>query len=49
MMYAVEMPSCGMIFLQSFMKISAGFQAILWFCFNNLNNCKAGITDGEEL
>jgi hypothetical protein len=48
-MYAAEMPSRGRIFLPSFMKIGAGLQAILRFCFSNLNGCNVGITDGAEL
>jgi hypothetical protein len=35
-MYAVEMASCGMIYLPSFMKIAASVQAILRFCLRNL-------------
>jgi hypothetical protein len=31
MVHAVEMASCGMIYLPSFMKIAIGFQAILGF------------------
>jgi hypothetical protein len=30
-MYAVEMASCGMIYVPSFMKIGTGVQAILRF------------------
>jgi hypothetical protein len=48
MMYAVEMPSCAMKFLPSFMKIGTGVQAILRFCINNLNDCNVGITDRKE-
>jgi hypothetical protein len=48
-MYAIEMPSCGMIFLQSFTKIGTGIQAILRFCFSNLNGYNIGIIDGKEL
>jgi hypothetical protein len=59
MLYAVEMTpddmvftyqvSHGMIFIQSFMKICAGVQAILRFCFRNLRGCNVGITDGRDL
>jgi hypothetical protein len=49
MMYAVEMPSRGMIFLPSFMKVSTGLRALFRFCFSNLNGCNVGITDGKEL
>jgi hypothetical protein len=31
MIYAVEIPSSAMVFLSSFMKVSAGVQAILRF------------------
>jgi hypothetical protein len=31
MMYAIDMASCGMIYLPSFMKIGTGVQAILRF------------------
>jgi uncharacterized protein YraI len=48
-MYAVEMASCGMISLPSFMKIAAGVQAILRFCLRNLRVCNVRITDGREL
>jgi hypothetical protein len=36
MMYAVEMASCGMIYLLSFMTIGTGVQVILRFCLINL-------------
>jgi hypothetical protein len=42
--YAFEMASCGMIYIPSFMKIGTGVQAILMFCFSNLNACNVGIT-----
>jgi hypothetical protein len=45
MMYVIEMASCGMIYLSSFMKIGAGVQAILRFYFRNLRVCDVGITD----
>jgi hypothetical protein len=32
MMYAIEMASCGMIYLPSFVNIGTGVQAILRFC-----------------
>jgi hypothetical protein len=41
-MYAVEMASCGMIYLPSFMK------PILRFCLKNLKGCNVGITDGMD-
>jgi hypothetical protein len=45
---AVEMTSCNMIYVQSFMKICAGTQAILRFCLRNLRGCDVGITDGKD-
>jgi hypothetical protein len=48
-MYAVEMASCGIIFLPSFMKIGTGVESILRFCLNSLNGCNVGITDGRDL
>jgi hypothetical protein len=42
------MASCGMIYETSFMKIDAGVQAIIRFCFRNLRGCNVGITDGKE-
>jgi hypothetical protein len=47
MMYAIEMASCSMIYLPSFMKICIGVQAILRFCLRNLRGCD-GITDGRD-
>jgi hypothetical protein len=35
MKYAVEMASCGMIYVPSFMKIGTGVQAILRFYLSN--------------
>jgi hypothetical protein len=43
------MASGGMIYIASFMKIGTGLQAILTFCFSNLNGCNVGITDGRDL
>jgi hypothetical protein len=48
-MYAVEIPSGGMIYLPSFIKIGTGVQAILRFCFSYLKGCNVGITDGRDL
>jgi hypothetical protein len=45
---AVEMTSCNMIYVRSFMKIGAGTQAILKFCLRNLRGCDVGITDGRD-
>jgi hypothetical protein len=44
-MYAVEMASCGIIYIPSFMKNGAGVQASLRFSFGNLRGCNVGITD----
>jgi hypothetical protein len=44
MMYAIEMPSCGMLSLPSFMKIGTGVQAISRFRLSNLNGCNIDIT-----
>jgi hypothetical protein len=49
MMYAIEMASCGMIYLPSSMKIATGVQEILRFCLRNLTGCNVGITDGRNL
>jgi hypothetical protein len=49
MMYAVEMASCGMIYLPSFMKTATGIQAVLRFCLRNLKGSNAGIIDGRDL
>jgi hypothetical protein len=48
MMYAVEMASCDMIYLPSFMKIGTGVQTILRFCLRNLKGCNVGITDRRD-
>jgi hypothetical protein len=49
MMYAVEVASCGMIYLPSSMRSGKGIQAILRFCISNLNGYNIGITVGREL
>jgi hypothetical protein len=48
MILAVEIPSCAMIFLPSFMKVSTGVQVILRFLLSNLNlKCANGMgSDG---
>jgi hypothetical protein len=48
-MYTVEMASGGMIILPRFMKIDAGVQTILRFCFCNWNDCNGGTTEGKQL
>jgi hypothetical protein len=49
MMHAIEMGSGGMIYIQRFMKIGTGVQAILRFYLRNLRGCNVGITDGKDL
>jgi hypothetical protein len=49
MMYAVEMASCGITCLPSFIKIGTGVQAILGGCLSNLNGYNTGISDGQNL
>jgi uncharacterized protein YraI len=49
MTYDVEMASCGMIYLPSFVKIGTGVQAILRFCLSNSNGCNVGIIDRRDL
>jgi hypothetical protein len=48
-MYAVEMPSCGKIFLPNFVTIGAAVQATLMFRFGNLKGCSVGITEDRDL
>jgi hypothetical protein len=49
MMYEINMTSGGMIYIPSFMKNHARFEAILRFSFSNLKSCNVGITDGRYL
>jgi hypothetical protein len=49
MAYAVEIASCGMIYIQSFMKTGTGVQAILRLCLRSLRGCNVGITDRRDL
>jgi hypothetical protein len=44
MKYTIEMVSCGMLHLPSFMKTGKGMQAVLRFCISNLNGCNVGVT-----
>jgi hypothetical protein len=48
MKYPVEIASCGMIHVPSFMKIGRGIQATYKFCLRNLRGCNVGITDGRD-
>jgi hypothetical protein len=49
MTYAVEMASCGIICLPSFLKFGTGVQAMLRFCLRNLAGCIVGIIDGRSV
>jgi hypothetical protein len=49
MKYTVEMCPEGTIYIQSFMKIGTGIQAILKFCLSNLNVRTVAITHGRDL
>jgi hypothetical protein len=49
MKYAVDMASCCMIYIPSFMKIGTGVQAVLKFCLRNLRGCNVGVTYGRDL
>jgi hypothetical protein len=48
MKYAVEMDSCGMIYIPSFTRIGTGVQAILRFFIRNVRGCNVHITDGRD-
>jgi hypothetical protein len=48
MKYAVEMASCGIIYIPSYMKIDTGVQATVKFCLRNFRDCNVGITDGRD-
>jgi hypothetical protein len=47
-MYAVEMASCGMIYIPGSLKIGTGVQAILRF-FLKFERLNVGITDERDL
>jgi hypothetical protein len=49
MKYVVEVASCGMIHIPSFMKTGTDIEAVLRFCLRNLRGCNVGITDGGDL
>jgi hypothetical protein len=49
MMYIVEIPSCGIIFLPSFTEIGTRVQAVLRICLRDFSVCNVGITDGTQL
>jgi hypothetical protein len=48
MKYAVEIASCGMIYVPRFMKIGTGIQAILRFGLRNLRGYNFCTTDGRN-
>jgi hypothetical protein len=48
-MYTIEMASCGLINLPTFIKIVTGVQEILRFWLRNVRGCNVGITDGRDL
>jgi hypothetical protein len=49
MIYVVDMASCGMIYIPSFIKISTVFRAILRLYLRNMRRCNVGITEGRYL
>jgi hypothetical protein len=49
MKWTKEMGSGDMIYVQSFVKIGEGIQAILRFRLSNLNDCNIRITYGRGL
>jgi hypothetical protein len=49
MIYAVQMPSSGMMFLPNFINIGSCIQAIFRIFLSNLDGCNVGITDGRDL
>jgi hypothetical protein len=46
---AIEMASCVMIYVLSFMKIGTGVQAIFRRCLKNLTGCSVSVTGGRDL
>jgi hypothetical protein len=48
MMHFVDMGSCSIIYLPSFMKIGTGIQATLRFCLSNLKGTNVGSTDDRD-
>jgi hypothetical protein len=45
----IQIDSCGMIRIPSFVKIGTGVQAILRFGLRNLRGCNIGIRDERDL
>jgi hypothetical protein len=48
-MYAIKMPSCGMIYVLSFINTGTDVEAILRFGYRNLRGCNVGITGATNL
>jgi hypothetical protein len=49
MVNAIELISCCMMYIPSFMKTGAGVQASLRFFLSDSKGCNGGITDGSAL
>jgi hypothetical protein len=49
MKYAIEIASCGMIHIPSYIKIGTGIQAILWCFLRNLKDCNVGMALGKDI
>jgi hypothetical protein len=49
MKYAVEMPSCNIMYIPNFIKIGTGVQATLRCFLRNLRGCNVGVTVGRDL
>ena len=49
MKHAVEIASCGMIYMPSFMNNGTGTQGTLRLCLSNLRGPNVGIIDGSNL
>jgi hypothetical protein len=45
----LDMTSCGMIYIPSFIKIGTGLKEILKFCLGNFRGCVVGSRDGMDL
>jgi hypothetical protein len=48
MKLAVEIASCSMIYVPSFMKIGIGVQTIFRFLLITLRGCNVGVSDGRD-
>jgi hypothetical protein len=49
MTYAIEMASCGMMYIPSFMRNGAGVQSVFRFWPSNLNGGNISVTDARDL